>query len=563
MKKFFIYIFIATLPMLVMAQDDQNGQSQQSPLNIQASKKWLLLPVKNGVKREKVVLYHGNEQLRSFDIELTNEAPDWYAYLDISEWKGKSLKLDVKTGANMSKALSMIQQSDKEKDAKTLYHEKKRAQFHFSPKRGWNNDPNGLVYYKGEYHLFFQHNPYGVEWGNMHWGHAVSKDLVHWKEVGEALYPDSFGTMFSGSAVVDKNNTSTLGNDSRVPMVLFYTAEGSWIQGLAYSTDGREFKKLKNPVVSKFTDGNRDPKVIWHEPSKKWVMVVYVELEGKQHTMHFLTSPNLKDWETSSIVKGGIDNDRYLFECPEFYQLEVEGNPDIKKWILTGANSEYAIGTFDGEEFTPEQEKLNGQHGRDFYAAQTFNNEPKGRRIEIGWWRTHTGGDGNNFNQSMSIPMEIKLLETSDGLRIARQPVEELKELRKKHHTFEDSEINDGKAFQFKNIKSDLLEIHTKFTSITSNQIELSIKGVKAIYNVKTETLSIDGVDAHLPLTSNQLDLTIYVDRTGLEIFAQNGVFFMPVNINIDGNNKDINLTVKGGSIHATSEVYELKSIWK
>ncbi|WP_161554511.1 DUF4980 domain-containing protein [Sinomicrobium soli] len=563
MKKFLIGIFVTAMPILGKAQDSQDKSSRDNLLNVQIDKKWLLLPVKNGEERKKMVLRDGDKQLRSFDIELTDQDPDWYAYLDVSAWRGKTLSLDVHTGTDMSRALSLIKQSDKEIDKKTLYREKNRARFHFSPKRGWNNDPNGLVYYNGEYHLFFQHNPYGTEWGNMHWGHAVSKDLVHWREIGEALYPDSYGTMFSGSAVVDKNNTSGMGDGSDPPMVLFYTAEGSWVQGLAYSTDGRKFKKAETPVVPKITDGNRDPKVIWHEPSQKWVMVLYVELEGKQHSMYFLTSSNLKDWETTDVVKGGTDSDTYLFECPEFYELQVEGKPGVKKWILTGANSEYAIGTFDGEKFTPESERLNGQHGRDFYAAQTFNNEPKGRRIEMGWWRTKTTGHGNNFNQSMSIPMEIKLLETEEGLKIARQPVEELKKLRKKHHVFENRQLRDGESFLLKKIKDDFLEIHTRFSSITSEQIIFSIKGVDVIYNVKDETLSIDGVDMHLPLTNNQLELTLYVDRTGIELFANKGVYFMPVNINVDSNNKDIGIKVKGGSLRTESEVYQLRSIWR
>lgn len=562
MKNLVILIGLAVLPLMNFSQAKVNQLEEGNQLQILAKKKWLLLPVKNTVDRKKVVITYQGSQLRFFEIELTNEDPDWYAYLDISQWEGKTLDINVQSEQDMSKGLQLIKQSSKEKDAKVLYKEDQRAQFHFSPKRGWNNDPNGMVYYDGEYHLFFQHNPYGIQWGNMHWGHAVSKDLVHWKELGEALYPDHFGTMFSGSAVVDKNNSSGLGDGTRAPMVLFYTAEGSWVQGLAYSLDGRNFKKLKDPIVTKFTDGNRDPKVIWHEPTKKWVMVLYVELENKQHTMHFLTSSNLKDWEITSVFEGGIGDDRYLFECPELYQLEVEGKPEIKKWILTGANSEYVIGTFDGKQFHPEIERLNGQHGRDFYAAQTFNNEPMGRRIEIGWWRTHTASDGNHFNQSMSIPMEIKLLETSEGLRIAREPIEELKDLRDERHPIVQSIVDEKNPYQLLGVKSNLLEINMQLSSLEAEEIEFSIKGIEVIYNVAKQMLSVDGVQAQLPLKDKTLDLTIYVDRTGLEIFANQGVFFMPININIDGANKNLNLKAKGGSVIAEGEVYQLESIW-
>ena len=196
--------------------------------------------------------------------------------------------------------------SDKFKDADVLYREPLRGQFHFSPQRGWNNDPNGCVYYNGEYHLFFQHNPYGWSWGSMHWGHAVSRDLVHWEELGDKLLPDDMGPMFSGSAVVDWNNTSGFGRDGKPPLVLIYTAAGNpTVQGIAYSTDGRNFTKYSgNPVLQQITGGNRDPKVIWHEPTKNWVMVLYVTLEGGKHTVHFFTSANFAEWTLASITEG-------------------------------------------------------------------------------------------------------------------------------------------------------------------------------------------------------------------------------------------------------------------
>lgn len=396
----------------------------------------------------------------------------------------------------------------------------------------------------------------------MHWGHAVSKDLVHWKEVGEALYPDDYGTMFSGSGVVDENNKSGFGDGSNAPTVIFYTAADAWIQGLAYSNDGRKFKKIE-PIVPKITDGNRDPKVIWYEPTKKWIMVLYVEKEN-QHTMHFFTSSNLKDWELASVVNGGIGDDRYLFECPEFFQLPIEGKPQEKKWILLGANSEYAIGTFNGTVFTPEIERLDGQHGRDYCAAQTFNNEPKGRRVEIGWWRTHTQEDGTSFNQSMSIPIQLKLLQTPNGPRLARQPVEELKSLRKKHHSVKDLTVRDGQTMPLEDIDSELLEIHATLMPRKADIVQIDIRGIKVIYNVTEEKLSIDGVDAHLPTKDDKLDLTVYMDRTGLEVFADKGLFFMPINVNINSESKGLDLLVKGGDVEFPKiDIYELKSIWE
>src|SRR5690606_14330468 len=204
---------------------------------------------------------------------------------------------------------------------------------------------------------------------------------------------------------------------------------------------------------------NRDPKVVWHEPTGKWVMVLYVEEDSGQYSMHFLTSADLKNWRPASVFTGGIGNDRYLFECPEFFELPVEGSDGETKWVLTGANSQYAIGSFDGQTFTPEIERLNGQRGRDFYASQTYNDEPKGRRIEIGWWRTHTDGNGSCFNQSMSIPMELKLVQTSKGPRLSRTPIAELTRLRNKQVNFHAVSLKNGQTFHAEGTDAEALEI--------------------------------------------------------------------------------------------------------
>jgi fructan beta-fructosidase len=218
--------------------------------SLRAKTRYLQLPVRNGAAKRVVTLLVDGEPVVQNEIELADGAVDWWAPLDISGWRDREVTLRVDRLHEDSAALQNVGESDELRDAAELYGEPLRGQFHFSPRRGWNNDPNGCVYYNGEYHLFFQHNPYGWSWGNMHWGHAVSRDLVHWEELGDVLQPDELGPMFSGSAVVDWNNTSGFGADGRPPLVLIYTAAGSpTVQCLAYSTDGRKFVKYAgNPL---------------------------------------------------------------------------------------------------------------------------------------------------------------------------------------------------------------------------------------------------------------------------------------------------------------------------
>jgi hypothetical protein len=212
---------------IVQTDTKPPGLVRNAERQFNATARYLHLPIKNGAPKRVVTLLVDGQPVVRNDIELAPAAPDWWAPMDVGAWSGRKLALQVDQLPDDSTALSSIEQGDTLKGAEDLYREPLRGQFHFSPRRGWNNDPNGLVFFNGEYHLFFQHNPYGWGWGNMHWGHAVSRDLAHWEELGDKLLPDGFGPMFSGSAVVDWNNTSGLGTDGKPPLVLIYTAAGS------------------------------------------------------------------------------------------------------------------------------------------------------------------------------------------------------------------------------------------------------------------------------------------------------------------------------------------------
>ena len=524
-------------------------------------KRYLNLPIKNGAAKRKVTTFvDGRVEVKN-DVELADGAPDWWAPMDVSAWRGKTVTLQVDKLREDSTALSAIEQSDTFPGAENLYREQLRGQFHFSSQRGWNNDPNGMVFFNGEYHLFYQHNPYGWPWGNMHWGHAVSPDMVHWQELGDKLAPDESGPMFSGSAVVDWKNTSGFGKDGKPPLVLLYTAAGHpTVQSLAYSTDGRNFTKLAtNPVVKEISAGNRDPKVMWHEPTKKWVMTLYVETKGKQHTIHFFTSPNLRDWTLASVVNGGIDGDKFLFECPDFFELPVDGDASKSKWVLTAADSNYAIGTFDGTTFTPEKTHLRGHRGRGFYAAQTFSDVP-GRRVQIGWFQTETRG--MPFNQSMTIPLELKLTATADGPRMTWTPVKELASLRTKSHRFDVPTLAPDAANPLAAVRAELVEVNAEFEPGEA-EVSFTVRGATIRYDAKKQELAVNDHRVPAPLRDGKQRITIFCDRTGLEVFASDGLTYVPMPFVPKADDLALGVQAKAGAAKFSAlQVHELKSAW-
>lgn len=547
---------------IVQTDVKPRGFVKDAERTLTATSRYLHIPIKNGAPKRVVTLLVDGQRVVRNDIELADAAADWWAPMDVSAWRGRSLTLRVDKLHEDSTALRSIEQSDALKDAGNLYAEPLRGQFHFSPQRGWNNDPNGCVFYNGEYHLFFQHNPYGWGWGNMHWGHAVSRDLVHWEELGDKLLPDDMGPMFSGSAVVDWKNTSGFGRDGKPPLVLFYTAAGNpTTQCMAYSTDGRTFTKFSgNPIVKEVTGGNRDPKVIWHEPTQQWVMTLYVEWQ-KRHTIHFFTSPNLREWKLASISNGDAPGGRFLFECPDFFELPVDGDATRKKWVLIAADSAYALGTFDGKKFLPDVTRLPGHRGKGFYAAQSFSDVPDGRRIFIGWWQTET--KGMPFNQSMTIPLELKLTQTDDGPRMTFSPVKELETLRTKTHRPDVKSLKPGDKNPLDAISAELVEVRVEFEPGDAKEVVFNIRDIMVEYDVKKQELSVAGHRAPAPLRDGKQRLVIYCDRTGAEVFASDGLCYVPMPFNTKPENKRLFLETRGGAAKVNAlEVHELRSAW-
>lgn len=339
------------------------------------------------------------------------------------------------------------------------YQERHRPQFHFSPPEKWMNDPNGLVFYEGEYHLFYQYYPDSTVWGPMHWGHAVSNDLVHWKHLPVALFPDSLGYIFSGSAVIDWKNTSGLQTGKYPPMIAIFTQHSEvrlkngrndfQNQSIAFSNDkGRTFVKYnQNPIISNTGEKDfRDPKVVWNESSQKWIMVLAVGQKVK-----FFSSSNLIKWEYLSEFGTDVGAHGGIWECPDLFPLKVD---DMVKWILLvnvnpgapngGSGTQYFIGNFDGSKFindNPKETTLWLDYGPDNYAGVTWTDIPEddGRRILIGWmsnWDYAQTMPTVKWRNAMTIPRNLKLRDTKCGLRLCSNPVKELKKIRKTKQNF-------------------------------------------------------------------------------------------------------------------------------
>ncbi|MEI8042689.1 MAG: glycoside hydrolase family 32 protein [Verrucomicrobiota bacterium] len=531
---------------------------------IKLEKRYLHLPVKNGAAKRQIVFRVEGQPPRHFDIELADGEPDWWAFMDIAPFKGQKATLKVNRLPSTSNGLKAIDQSDEIKNSENLYDEKLRPQFHFTTRRGWNNDPNGLVFYKGEYHLFYQHNPYGWKWGNMHWGHAVSPDLVHWQELPIALYPDEFGTMFSGSAVVDWNNTTGFQTGEEKPLICIYTAAGKnapvarpFTQGIAYSNDrGRTWTKYENnPVLKHIRGNNRDPKVIWYAPEKKWVMALFLD----KNVYALLSSKDLKSWERmGEVTLPGVN------ECPEFFEIPVDGNRQNTRWVFYGGNGHYLVGKFDGKTFTPESGPHTLQYGNCWYASQTFTDIPAedGRRILIPWGQKMEF-PGMPFNQMMGLPVELTLRTTDEGPRLLANPVKEYASLRAQSHAIKPQTLNPGEN-PLAAVKGELLDLTADLIPGDATEVGFNIRGVTVSYDAKTQEVSCKDRKAALKPVDGKVRLRLMLDRTSIDIFGNDGRLYMPMGMLMPEDNHSVEVYAKGGSAKISSlEVHELKSAWK
>ncbi len=539
-----------TVDHIVMS--DERASLDQSREFV-VSKRYLNLPVTNGSAMRRMRVVVGDEVVREFEIELAEGEPDFWVFMDLTAFMGKTVTIQVDNLPRYSRGLRLVGQADEIRGTQDLYREKHRPGFHFTPQRGWNNDSNGLVFFKGEWHLYYQHNPYGIKWGNMHWGHAVSEDLVHWRELPIALYPQQVGDWcFSGSAVVDVNDTGGFRTGEEPAIVVAYTSTGRG-ECIAYSNDrGRTFTEFEgNPVVR---HEGRDPRLLWYGPGGHWVMALYHEVEGKR-TIAFYTSEDLKTWEYRSLIDA-------FYECPELFELAVDGDAGNRKWVLHAADGDYMVGAFDGRAFTPESGKHRFSHGNCFYASQTYSNVPAedGRRIQIAWGRVEM--PGMPFNQMMLFPVELTLRTTGEGVRMFARPVREIERLHERSRSWEDITVPMGRS-PIPGVEGELFHIRATLRTDGVEKLGFAVRGTEVAYDVGEQRLGCLDKTAPVSPVEGVVRLELLVDRTSIEIFAGDGRVYMPMGAILPEDNRSLHILAQGGPVKVQSlEVHYLRSIW-
>ena len=424
-------------------------------ISVQNPTKYLLLPIQEEQDEAQVLLSTGSKDDTWMDVRLSQNGADYYVPFALGNGKTATVKiLGLKKDAL---AINLMRLSDTFDTTNTDYY---RPSYHFTPLYGWMNDPNGMVYKDGEYHLYFQYNPYGSKWGNMHWGHAVSRDLIHWEHLEPAIARDPVGHIFSGSSVVDKKNTAGFGKDAIIAIYTNNSVNHDEVQCIAYSNDnGRTFTKYEgNPVLTPF-DGLkdfRDPKVFWYEKDKCWFMIVSADKETR-----FYKSKNLKKWDYVSAFGKGLGQQPCQYECPDFFQLPVNGDEKNKKWVMTmninpgcwfgGNATEYFVGDFDGKNFTcPDANEVKWlDWGKDHYATVTFSNTGS-RVLAITWMSNWQYANLTPFKQNRGangLPRELKLYEKNGKYYISEDVAPEALALRKSTKELGSQTVEGEKAF--------------------------------------------------------------------------------------------------------------------
>ena len=562
-------------------------------VQINTNQRYLLLPVEEVMPDVRVSMIVNNKEVNVADVRLAVNRVDYFVPLDLSAYAGKNILLKFKLGSNdpiRGKLSAVCCKEMKLSDTfDTGNREKFRPTYHFSPLYGWMNDPNGMVYKDGEYHLFYQYNPYGSKWGNMSWGHAISQDLVNWKHLPVAIAPDALGTIFSGSAVVDFDNTAGFGAGA---IIAIYTQNSDrQVQSIAYSTDnGRTFTKYENnPVLTSEARDFRDPKVFWYENTKRWIMVLAVGQE-----MQIFSSPNLKDWIFESRFGEGQGAHGGVWECPDLFELPVEGTND-KKWVLLcnlnpggpfgGSATQYFVGSFNGKEFVNESPSKTKwmDWGKDHYATVTWSDAPNNRRIAIAWmsnWQYANDVPTSQYRSPNSVPRDLSLFTVDGETYLQSAPSPELLALRdaSKKRSFK---VNGTRTIKEMIPGNDgAYEIELTIENQRADVIGFRLyndKGeeVDMQYDMKENKFSMDrrksgevSFNENFPVLTwtaieagkDVLKLRLFVDKSSIEAFGDGGRFAMTNQVFPSEPYNHIDFYSKGGAYKVDSFViYKLK----
>lgn len=567
--------------------------NEQNIILLDSLKKFLLLPVQENAPEGKVNIIVNNEfQLeQNINIRLAREKVDYYVPLDLSAYQGKSVSVDVTGMPSSSLCWKEIKLSD---TFDSSNRETYRPVYHHTPVYGWMNDPNGMFYKDGVYHLYFQYNPYGSMWANMTWGHSTSTDLTHWTYEGTAIVPDAWGAIFSGSCVVDKDNTAGFGKGA---VVAFYTSAKStpWgdvqSQSMAYSLDnGKTFIKYEhNPILTSTERDFRDPKVFWYAPGKHWVMMLAVGQE-----MQIYSSGNLKEWKKESSFGAMQGAHGGVWECPDLVEVAVEGSKE-KKWVLIcnlnpggpfgGSAAQYFVGSFDGKKFvneSPTQTKWL-DWGKDNYATVTWSNAPAGRCIALGWmsnWQYANNVPTTQYRSANTLARDLTLYRVGGELYLKSKPSPEIKKARAEEKKIPTFEVKGN--YEVASLLADnkgAYEIEMTIENKGTSKIDFSLmneKGEKVAmyYDVVRKQFVMDrsasgivGFSRDFPAVTvapvrntDQIHLRLFIDRSSVEAFGEEGEYVMTnLVFPAEPYNRMVFSSDKGSYIVKSMNVYRLQ----
>lgn len=532
---------------------------EQNIVSLDVTEDYLLLPIQDDAPEGKICVVKDNEQKGTLmNVRLARERVDSYVPFALSAYKGQHISIEIQGVPETALCWKELKLSG---SFDMVNKESFRPVYHHTPAYGWMNDPNGMFYKDGVYHLYFQYNPYGAVWGNMHWGHSTSTDLMHWKFEGCAIVPDAWGAIFSGSCVVDHENTAGFGKEA---VVAFYTSAKStpWgdiqMQSMAYSLDnGKTFTKYEgNPILTSSEKDFRDPKVFWYAPGKHWVMMLAVG----QH-MEIYSSVNLKEWKKESEFGAMQGAHGGVWECPDLVEIPVEGTRE-KKWVLIcnlnpggpfgGSAAQYFVGSFDGKKFvneSPTQTKWM-DWGKDNYATVTWNNAPDGRCIALGWmsnWQYANNVPTRQYRSANTLARDLTLYREGQELYLKSTPSVEVKKARGKKVSIPSFKVSE--KHEMVNLfeeKQGAYEVEIVIQNAGASKIAfclLNDKGEKVsmYYDLNRKQFVMDRSESgtvdfskDFPAVTvapanvdKELTLRLFVDRSSIEAFGEDGKFVM------------------------------------